>query len=67
MVAADQGCECSALLFSREVGIWKTTCDKKRIGLNENYESVKKTRSHTAYFILKNILNYESNYLKKCN
>ena len=25
MVAADQGCGCSELLFRREVGIWKTT------------------------------------------
>lgn len=26
MLAADQGCGCSDLLFRREVGIWKTTC-----------------------------------------
>lgn len=31
MVAADQGCGCSALLFSREVGIWKTTCGRKKM------------------------------------
>lgn len=29
MVAADQGCGCSDSLFSREVGIWKTTCDNR--------------------------------------
>ena len=35
MVAADQGCGCSDLLFRREVGIWKTTWrDRKMIGYN---------------------------------
>lgn len=32
MVAVDQGCGCSDLLFKREVGIWITTCrDKKTL------------------------------------
>lgn len=32
MVAADQACGCSDLLFRREVGIWKTTWrDRKTI------------------------------------
>lgn len=54
MVAADQGCGCSALLFSREVGIWKTTCGRKKcIGWIENDESIKKTCSHTVCFIIK--------------
>lgn len=30
MVAADQGCGCSDLLFRREVGIWKITLGDRR-------------------------------------
>lgn len=29
MVAADQGCGWSEMLFRREVGIWKTTVERK--------------------------------------
>lgn len=56
MVAADQGCGFSAWLFSREVGIWKATCGRKKcIGWIGNDESIKKTCSHTVCFIIKKI------------